>query len=457
MSVKSYSGRLGLPLYDRTKRHLLLLAIVGAMVHFSWLFLQPNHVRPDTLSYIQPAHGMLKGEGFSRQSDNGSWELETSRTPGYPLFLAAIFYFSSNILAVIVVQKLGIIAISLFFYLYFVNRLGFSERLMLVAMILLNLDLATVIAANRVLSEALFCMFLVALFVCFAETIERKKIKWAIAAGLLCGFSALIRPIGIVFFVPLAILLVLVGRPIKRSALVAVIFVAGSVFLPGLWIYRNYTLFGELAFSSISGKSLLYYRAAGAFSFSQGISYKEAFDRLKQEAEKEFVLQSGALGRPLGPFEKNRIRKRLGFSILREHPMETVKTGFFGLGKIFFGPASPARLKPETAVHSRVVHALQYAVSVLWWVFGAIGFLALWKGANKQRRKMLVLLALFIVYFVLMSAGMEAYSRFRVPFMPYLAVFASGGLLFLLRILQRRDFTPASLQQFPYSQDRSCE
>jgi len=71
--------------------------------------------------------------------------------------------------------------------------------------------------------------------------------------------------------------------------------------------------------------------------------------------------------------------------------------------------------------------ALTYTVPLA--VLALIGLPYWWRAD----RLAAALLMLTVTYFVMMSLGAEAYSRFRVPFLPLYAMLAGGGAAELAR------------------------
>ena len=78
---------------------------------------------------------------------------------------------------------------------------------------------------------------------------------------------------------------------------------------------------------------------------------------------------------------------------------------------------------------SLVAVALCAAQLLTVYVAAGAGMLFNLRGEGRQRTKAAIALAvILIVYFVLLSAGPQAYSRFRVPMMPLLALCAAGSV-----------------------------
>jgi hypothetical protein len=77
---------------------------------------------------------------------------------------------------------------------------------------------------------------------------------------------------------------------------------------------------------------------------------------------------------------------------------------------------------------SAALRAIDVSASVQLWILypaAAIGLLAAWR--DPDRRRAALIPVAFIAYFVFVS-GPEAYARFRVPVMPFLAILGGLGI-----------------------------
>src|SRR5262249_24524058 len=136
-----------------------------------------------------PARNLLRGAGFV----DASGVIETLRTPGYPLLLAA---FGARIVPVIVLQHLLNVLIAIGIYLVAAPRLG--RGIPTPAALLFAVDTPTIHYANKVLSETLFTGLLL---VVFALVVARRRLPLACA---LTGALVLIRPVAVAYFIVVA-------------------------------------------------------------------------------------------------------------------------------------------------------------------------------------------------------------------------------------------------------------
>src|ERR1051325_10196468 len=203
-----------------SKFELLLVTAVAALTNFTYFALSlPDYLFPDSLTYLAPARNMLHGGGFV----DAVGAIETLRTPGYPLLLAA---FGARVVPVIVAQHLMNVAIAAGIYLLAAPRLG--RFVAVTAALLFAVDTPAIHYADKILSETAFTLLL--LVVCWLLAV----CGWAIA-GVLTGVLVLIRPVAIVYFVVVAAWLLLRRVRVRDVVVYALL----AVLLPFGWAVRN--------------------------------------------------------------------------------------------------------------------------------------------------------------------------------------------------------------------------
>jgi hypothetical protein len=222
----------------------------------------------------------------------------------------------------------------------------------------------------------------------------------------------------------------------------AVLILVPYLLLVGGWHMRNYLLTGDSAFSQVFANNMLFYRAAGVIALRDGISLEEAQARLRPTV----AIRDGKV-------DSNAMMAQ-GLAIIREHPLLALRTQISGALTLLLGPGDgvftrmlytipdgrspsldffqlPLRQHLERWLWSKPLPFLAFLLSAAQLVvlYGGIG---LWWGGTlwaKQRVASIHLLLWgIIVYFVVVTAGPEANSRFRVPLMPVLVMYAAAGL-----------------------------
>lgn len=406
-----------------------ILCIVGILA-LSTSFFYFVHFRsfyaPDSPSYLAPAANLLEGRGFLDAAGGP----ETLRTPGYPLFVVPFLWMGLNLKYLVLCQHLmrALIALAV---VTFAFRISHSRKSALIAGVLYCIDLPTLESANSILTEMLFTTILTIIFLLLWNESRNQHEHWtrAVVIGLLCGAAALIRPIGIFFFLPATVYLWLVRERFRIRA--SLVFVMSFACLPLLWMARNYHQTGYFIFSSISGADLLSFRAAGALAINDPGPFAANFRRHRDELDalacEDLIRLYGRECSELPIPLSHEYYGQLGRKILLQHPAATMKLTLRGIAVTMLDGgatsfAEIAHISPHTAIEV----LLLYTVPVL--CLAIAGLTWIWR----ENRQCFYLAVLVMLYFVFLPAGAESYSRYRVPIIPILVVLAATGLDFIL-------------------------
>jgi hypothetical protein len=260
-----------------------------------------------------------------------------------------------------------------------------------------------------------------------------------------------VRPITYYLIAPLVLWLWLASRAQGasrgRTAALVAAMLAPWLAIVGGWQVRNAAVFGDHAFSQIQSVNLYRYRGADVVARRDGITLDQAQERLQAIAE---------VAVPAGP-ARFRYFKTEGVRLLEEHPGLAVRSAIAGLAKTVAGPGSIdlymhlAGPLPKPGPLADAVHA-PFAEFWRRWVGGypvlvamlateALYLAALYLGGVAALvfgwpaiRRAFFAHALWVgtaVYLLVVSAGPEAYARFRVPLVPVLACYGAWGCALL--------------------------
>jgi hypothetical protein len=401
---------------------LILIGLLAAATNFGFLIASNGDFTfPDSETYLTPAQHLLQGLGYTNDVN----EPDTMRTPVYPLLLIPFVALTSSLTPIVVVQHLINIALAMAIYL-FVRRRFDNRFAALLAAIIFAIDTPTIHYANKVLTETLFTAVLFALFVLIANVAPRPSAAQrsnrsaegggATLAGILAGLLVLIRPVAIVYFLILAIFFV--RRRVAAFVILAMLFPLG-------WAIRNRIAGGVFTVSSIGGVNMLDYRAAGAIAILDKGEFRESLaDRqseLQDDADGEIARKLHIASADDAPVAiRARELGRIGLRIALRHPIGLVLVTVRGLLVNLFDSDWEAMMMVSTLDSSLVrlaVNAWTHIVIAL----AAIGVTLMWR----RDRGLALLIALTVGYYLLISAGGEAESRFRVPVVPQIAIAAA--------------------------------
>ncbi|NWF94353.1 MAG: glycosyltransferase family 39 protein [Syntrophaceae bacterium] len=445
---------------------LSLVALSGVTLFFAVHGIDPNRIfLPDSATYINPAKALLQTGRLTIHPDKPGIP-EMMRTPGYPLFLAGLFWiFGYSYVPVILMQILlssATIAIT-----YRMGVTLWGGRIALMGAVLLALDTSSLLSAQVVLSDTLFT-FLLCLAVSKGMDVfyERNRtMLHLVACSLFLALATLVRPITYYLIFVLMVLLTTIWKVYwhhgwRKICTLLMVVLIPWVFLIGGWQLRNYLWTGSPTFSTIHSRTLLFYRAADIIARRDRIPFEEAQRRLGYQHYQTLYPET----RTWTEIQLHEHWIREGMKIIRDHPAWLLKSQFFGIARMLFTPGERGLLtymgfelkEGAPGISLLRMSAREY---IRTWVlkkpgqFGLFAFsgfhlivvyiglgIALWRliaikeesKADFVGRKAFissgVLIWTTMLYLLLISGGPEAYSRFRVPAMPFFCLYGGYGL-----------------------------
>jgi 4-amino-4-deoxy-L-arabinose transferase-like glycosyltransferase len=399
---------------------VLLLALAARLyIWIDFLGKPEFFVQPDTMSYLHPGMQLIEKGNFP----------SFSRTPVYPIFLALInTYISSSHAAAALMQIVLSVFTVWMMYLIALRTFGFFAAIL--CGFFLALDFQSALTANFLLSETLFttilAIFLLRIVAWHQEGNKHaaRNLTNAAISGILLSLLSLCRPVAFLLFVPVAFWIVSVFKSSKKKiAIIAICFSLAAMSMPMLWTVRNHKHAGVYFFTTISAKGIFLYRAAWNVAFLEKKEFAEVHNAFKQQAEEKKEKEHWNDGE-LARWEKNE-----GLKIIAHSLPATVWQGLNGLAEIYFEPKALCQLDRKNILSPASVIILWRMLHLFIIYAGCvIALILVIKNKYKLHEKhILLLLFLIAAYFSLLSAGAEAYGRFRVPIAPALSLIAASG------------------------------
>jgi hypothetical protein len=388
---------------------LLLSLIIGE---------ENAYKNPDTADYVEFGSNFFAVLIDNNQNFN---ELGLRRTPGYPLLLA--IFGAENWIYLIVVHNLMIIGTSLLIKQVLV-AMDFKKYSSLGALIPL-LDPAVLIESTYILTEIMLMFSLMtAIWLAYSKmSIYCMNLSMTFVLILL----PIIKPIAI-FFIPFLLWHFFSIRPqsIWRFLTVSLPVIA-TLFL---YTIKNWIIYDVLRISSIDSINILYYEGALLESMEKGKSLEDVQNLL---ALKELnLVNQGASVRELVEF-----RNSEGISLIFENISQLPEARLYGAVKVLLGPGKASIeswLQSTPTFLITVIVGIAVSYLLLQTTLLMLGLLG---GLRTDWQKALPLSCLFAMA-LLLSSGANAYSRFRVPLVPLIAIFVTLGLSYSLTAIQRK-------------------
>jgi 4-amino-4-deoxy-L-arabinose transferase-like glycosyltransferase len=417
-------------------RALLLILLVGLVVRLLlWFWFSPLPPRiVDEQDYNVLAHNLLEHGEFALQAGSPT----SMRPPLYPFLVAGIYAVAGadNFQAVRLVQAL--LSLINVWIVYRLGREAFSPRVGLWAAGLFAFYPTLLGMNNLILTEVLFTLLLTA--ACYAVLLyfRRERGGYLALAGVLLGLAALTR--SVVWLSPpfLAAYVILFGpRSLAHRAGVAVVLVLafGATIAP--WTVRNSRLQKTfVTIDTMSGRNFMMgnyrytplYRSWDAISLEgEEAWYREVFDTYPPE-----------MRTTQGHVDK--LALKCGLKFVRENPGLTALRDlikffdFWGLEREliagafrdFFGPIPrPIILGMSAAILTGYVGALFLGI------FGTLF-------SPPPDWRVHVLFLLVMAFICALHTLVFGHSRYHLPLMPFVLLYAAAAWTDRRRILEQR-------------------
>jgi 4-amino-4-deoxy-L-arabinose transferase-like glycosyltransferase len=448
---------------------LVILLIVGleAVWLMGWVgWGERTILGGDGPEYHQIAIAILDGLNFSI-FQYPPYEPTVWRSPGYPALLALAYLPNNCSLLFVRVLQFAMLALTCWL-LYILARHFVSRRAAALSAILAALYGPLVFAPMYHLTETVSALLMVlwVLLLVYVYKNGRRRLLYALAAGVTLGVAALIRP-SFLLLVPFMLLLVpllLWRAPVeeRRPLLRALILIlCGFALCLAPWTIRNALVAQRFIPLGLGGGVSLYISAqqySGEVNFRQGLpDQKQAEDRLNERKALAMQLEPDRTGR--------QARQQAEPHALRE----TYEGGSCNDLRVDLGvPLTPQQeytydricMKDGVAILrgvsiSRLLPSMLIRVPLLWstadispWSMGGTGhrimqlqygltmlLLALGLFICRRRLKQHWPLWLVPVYLTLIHMVFHFEGRYSIPGRPFLLIYAGVGLSHLLYVL----------------------
>ena len=429
----------------KIKNRLLLVLAIGLALRLGLLVFfwdQPLTI-VDENHYQQIAENLLNHHEFARKAGQPT----AIRPPLYPLFLSAIYFVTGGIDSNAIRIAQILLSLGMIVVLYLLGKGLFDERVGLLAAFIFAVYPSFLFFTHLLLTEVLFTFFLLLFVYCFLQFLRTAPKKAGgesdhrnrniLLAGLFLGLGALTRSI-LYPFIFVAILFILFGGRERLTAKIkwVCLLAFGFALVVGPWATRNYLLFKEVVIIDTMGGLNLYMgnyehtplnRAWTAIDLTGNKTWYYGHEKLLAEMN-EAQKQEWAADRAKG--------------FILSHKWLTLKrdlikfANFWGLEREVIGPIINGNWP--------AFNKKSYLAAITFFIFSAYGIVLIFSVLGLLNRfesesKVVFFFATLLIFFSGMHALVFGHSRYHLPLMPLLAVFASWSFLNLLKIWRDRN------------------
>jgi hypothetical protein len=376
-------------------RIMVALSVAWKLFLFSFMTMHAPTIKlaPDSDRYLKLIPAILSHGVFALQASGGLLQYEVFRTPGYPLFLAALHGVAKLPLeGVIFIQVLLTLLAA---WIVYKIATQIDERIACLSTLIVLCDPVSSIISLRLMTESLFLPFIAAFYFHFVRYLGSGRMRPLLAAAWMLVAATYVHPVSYYLGVAIAVFMIFVNVPkdLKKNIIQILIFLTAVYGLLGLWQLRNYACCREMAFSSVIGHNF------------------HNFGLLKVQSAEGWLSREGILSLIVRDF----------YAFAR---------GFFAL---LFHPIS---FKYFNWMPFRIAGVV---LSYPWTVLCAVGLVAgIFKMWNNRACQFLLLNIIYFCSVSVLNAYRMVEARMRMSILPCVAILSAYGWFFLWNFAKER-------------------
>ncbi len=430
--------------------------VIALKIGMFWYFVEYGQfVDNDSALYIKLAENLVNNQVFS-ESSVAPFAAEVFRTPGYPLFLATLTSLGMEGLSWAVFWQELIYGFCIFMFYHFGKRL-FDRNIVIAGVIFLLLDPGGLVHPKLIMSEVLFLPFFFLGLFDIGIYLRESKWQFLIAAGVLFGLGALVRPAVIYLPLVIAITLCCFDYRNKKRWLHAGSFMLMFIITISPWLARNYLHFDKVFMTGQQGNILAKYHVPIVWDAASILPREQGNMLILKQIKEAVAKQASEIGRPLSEVEIDGVEQKLAVTELAKYPTIYLKQWIFGSIKTMSGPFI-TQLYDSFGIQSDRVHfydVIRQADSFsegVWHYFKNLdviflinavatiimaGFALLGVFSIISKKDCFLWIMMLANFYFICLPGPEGYPRFRFPVSLFWFIQAYLGFRWISALAQR--------------------
>lgn len=274
-------------------------------------------------------------------------------------------------------------------------------------------------------------------------------------------------------FVPFIIVMILViglGKNIKRILTLSAVFIVAFAITISPWVIRNLVKYNSLGLSTCGSYNLLY-AYVGTMELTRRGETAEIIGRDLTAETESLIIKEGKNPTQLNSFQKAAYWQKLATLYISKYPLDFSKHYLMGIVHFFLTPETqycaeilrlphargtfcpknypgPVRMIRAWLLHKSPTEMIIAFAVGLWFLISycllLVGLLTAWK---EYDRTFLILCILMALYFAFMT-GTAGDSRFRFPAVPFYLTFIGIGFDRLISRFKKGSSAPPDMKNF---------
>lgn len=432
-------------LSDRDGERIIVLGIFVLAYALRFVYMLQMQSSPH---FFSPTMDPLFHDAWAQNIADGNWvgSKVFFRAPFYAYFLAVVYkiFGHSYIIPRLIQHLIGSVSCVL---IYLLARRLFGRKVAVVAGLIAATYGMLLYFEGELLLDSLLVFFDLVLILLLLRSKDVPRLSRWFVCGLVLGLSAITRP-NILFFIPFIWLWMFFvfrqKKTLKRIASCGGIFLAGSILVICPVALRNLLAGGDSVLIASQGGINFY---IGNNENADGVS--AIFYHEHWEYRDFQLVAENETGRSLKPSQVSNFYYRKGMDFFLEKPSQAFK---LLVKKLYLFWSRFEISNNQDIYFYRRYSSLIRVLPLGFWLIGPLGLtgmiLSFWSvGRNKraradkaaERRMNILLPVLFVFCYMITVVMFFVPARFRLPIIPFLIIFCSFALVWLVRRGLKRD------------------
>jgi len=435
-----------------------------------YLFNYKLNSNPDAHHYVLLGNNFWEKGVYSRQ-DGPPYMPDVLRTPVYPLIAGGIQYYFKTIWPLYMLQV--ILTTLSAFIIFAICSEVFHYKAGFWAALFYGLDPLVLVYNFKAMSEIVFMFFLLCSIYYFIKFLKpflyKQTLLYIFLSAFFMAMAILTRPAALYLPIVLVFLALIIHyKKIRLLIKFIFVYIFIIVLLLTPWVVRNYHIYGIKKLTIVDSIGLLYCAAAGVYQLKYNVSREKAVKLIEQkygvpshtEAHNFWISKYSVKNLK----DMDMLLKKVAIKIILNNPFYFLKSSLAGLIKatishnledfayLFNVTWHHPQLSLIKSLHFKeffrnlflnnlaltfvFFYQILFQAIILFFFF--VGLFFLFTNYKENSSGFIILGVIYYFIFTVFIMGLDAYSKYRFPLMPFVFIIGSYGITSLFSNLFRK-------------------